>query len=189
MRTFFCLELPTSVKREIRKTASSIDSPAYVKWVSQENLHITLKFLGDVNSKEVPEIERKAKESASRINPFEINIEMLSGFPNPGFPKVIWLGSNSPPEEIFQLQKDLESRLEDLGFEKENRDYVPHVTLGRTKDENKAKIEQMGSKLKSHDLEDNWSVSVDRLTLMESTLKSHGPEYDPVFRLDLGNSS
>lgn len=186
MRTFFCLELPESVKGEIRKTADSIDSPAYVKWVSQENLHITLKFLGDVNRKEVPKIERKAEKSAGQIDPFEMKIDKLSGFPNPGFPKVIWLGSNSPPGEIFQLQEDLESRLEDLGFEKEKRDYVPHVTLGRAKDENESKIEQLGSELKGHKLGTNWAVSVDQLTLMESTLKPSGPEYDPVFRLDLG---
>ncbi|MBS3786836.1 RNA 2',3'-cyclic phosphodiesterase [Candidatus Bipolaricaulota bacterium] len=189
MRTFFCLELTEAVKREISDIPHSIDSPAYVKWVSQDNLHVTLKFLGDVNKKEIPGIKQQAEKSAAKINPFEMTIDKLSGFPNPGFPKVIWLGSNSPPGEIFQLQENLESRMENLGFEKENRDYVPHVTLGRTKDENEAKIEQMGSKLKSYELEDNWTVSVDQLTLMESTLKSHGPEYDPVSRLDLGKSS
>ncbi len=188
MRTFFCLELPKSLKREIRETVNSIDSPAYVKWVSRENLHITLKFLGDVNRKEVPEIKRKAKKSSARISPFGMTIDKLSGFPNPGFPKVIWFGSGSPPGEIFRLQEDLESRLEDLGFEKEKRDYVPHVTLGRTKDENETKIEQLGAELKSLGLETNWTDSVDQLTLMESTLKPHGPEYDPVFRLNLGNS-
>ena len=189
MRTFFCLELPESAKKEISKTAKSIDSPAYVKWVSPENLHITLKFLGDVNRKEVPAIKRKAKISSAQVSPFEMTIDKLSGFPNSGFPKVIWLGSDSAPGEIFRLQEDLESRLEDLGFEKENRDYVPHVTLGRTKEENETKIEKLGSNLTGYGLETNWTVSVDQLTLMESNLKPHGPEYDPVFQLDLGNSS
>lgn len=189
MRTFFCLELSDHVKREIDEIPDSIHSPAYVKWVSQNNLHITLKFLGDINKKEVPRIKQQAEQSAAQINPFEMTIDKLSGFPNPGFPKVIWLGSDSPPDEIFRLQDDLASRLVDLGFEKEKRDYVPHVTLGRTKDDNETKIEQLGSELKGHSLETNWTVSIDQLTLMESTLKSGGPVYDPVFRLNLGNSS
>lgn len=187
MRTFFCFELPESVKKEVRGMADSIDSPAYVKWVAPENLHVTLKFLGDVNRKELPGIKKRAKESASQVDPFEIKIDKLSSFPNPGFPKVIWLGSNSPPEEIFRLQKDLENRMEGLGFEKEKRDYVPHVTLGRTKDENERKIERLGTKLKGLGLENDWTVSIDQLTLMESTLKPGGPEYDPVFHLDLGD--
>ncbi|MFB6291464.1 MAG: RNA 2',3'-cyclic phosphodiesterase [Candidatus Bipolaricaulia bacterium] len=189
MRTFFCLELPQTVKSEVKETASSIESPAYVKWVSRDNLHITLKFLGDVDRKEVPTIKQKAEKSAAVVNPFNIEIDKLSSFPNPGFPKVIWLGSSSPPEEIFKLQEDLETRLENLGFDKEDRDYVPHVTLGRTKDEDQTKIEKLGAKLKNEDLGTKWSVSIENLTLMESTLKSDGPEYDPVFRLGLGNSS
>lgn len=189
MRTFFCLELSDSVKSEINDIPNSIDSPAYVKWVSRTNLHITLKFLGDINKKEVPGIKQQAEKSAAQTNPFEMTIDKLSGFPNPGFPKVIWLGSNSPPDDIFRLQDDLASRLVDLGFEKEKRDYVPHVTLGRTKDDNEAKIERLGNHLKNHRLETNWAVSIDQLTLMESTLKSGGPVYDPVFRLNLGKSS
>jgi len=186
MRTFFCLELSEPVKKEVRATADFIDSPAYVKWVSRNNLHITLKFLGDVKGKEVPGIKQKAKESASPVDPFEVTIDKLSGFPNPGFPKVIWLGSSSPPGEIFRLHDNLDSGLEKLGFEKEKRDYVPHITLGRTKDEDETKIEQLGDKVKGLELDTNWSVPVDKLTLMESTLKPEGPEYDPVFRLDLG---
>ena len=118
-----------------------------------------------------------------------MTIDKLSGFPNPGFPKVIWFGSSSPPGEIFRLQDDLESRLQELGFEREKRDYVPHITIGRTKDDNDRKIEQLGSALEKRAPATDWIVPVDRLTLMESTLKPDGPEYNSVFRLDLGNST
>ncbi len=186
MRTFFCLELPEQVKKEIRSTADSIQGPAYVKWVSRENLHITLKFLGDVEQRQITEIKTQAKKSASQVNPFEMTIDKLSGFPNPGFPKVIWLGSSSPPPEIHRLNEDLETRMEEIGFEKERRDYVPHVTLGRTKDEDETKIEELGTDLQNLKLDSNWRVPIDHLTLMESELRSSGPEYTPVFELDLG---
>lgn len=186
MRTFFCLELPKNVKREIKSTSRSIDSPAYVKWVSRENLHITLKFLGDVNQSQIPKINGRAKESAGRVDQFEIKIDKLSAFPKASFPKVIWLGSNSPPDEIFKLHKDLEESLVSLGFERENRDYTPHITLGRTKEEDQSKVEKLGSNLEKLDLDECWKFPIERLTLMESKLKSEGPVYNPVFRTELG---
>ena len=185
MRSFFCLELPESVKREISEIPGDIETPAYVKWVSRNNLHITLKFLGDVDKGEIPELKRKAKKSVDDIDSFKMTIDKLSGFPHPGFPKVIWLGSDSPPDEIFRLHESLEAEMSKLGFDREERDYVPHVTLGRTKDENDSKIENLGSKLKGRELESSWSVPINKLTLMESNLKPDGPVYDPVFQLDL----
>ncbi len=189
MRTFFCLELPAGVKEELRSTVDSLEEPAYVKWVAQENLHITLKFLGDVERGRIPEIKEKAAEAATGGRTFEMKLDKLSGFPNPGFPKVIWYGSSSPPSEIFALQDDLEGRMADLGFEPEDREYVPHVTLGRTKDDDSKKVEQLGSYLKNRDFSSNWDVKIDQLTLMESRLKSSGPVYEPLFRLDLGDKA
>ena len=188
MRTFFCFELPGKVKDEIKSMAESITGPAYVKWVSRENLHITLKFLGDVGRDQVQRIENSASSTAARFEPFEITIDKLSGFPNPGFPKVIWLGSSSPPPDIDRLHDDLESELEELGFERENRDYVPHVTLGRTKDDDERKIERLGDNLTALDHDFSEKVSIDKLTLMKSELKPQGPEYTPLFRLKLGEA-
>jgi 2'-5' RNA ligase len=186
MRTFFCLELPESVKEEARSVGQSIDSPAYVKWVSGENLHITLKFLGDIDGGRVEEIRGRAEGVASRAESFEMEIDKLGGFPNSGFPKVIWLGSNSPPESIFKLHKDLDESLFGLGFEKEDRDYVPHVTLGRTKDDDDGKIEQLGQQLEELNFDRSWSVPIEELTLMQSELRSDGPVYTPLFRVELG---
>jgi len=186
MRTFFCLELPEDVKEEARSLGNSIDSPAYVKWVSEDNLHITLKFLGDIEGGRVEEIRDRAEGTASRAEPFEIEINKLGGFPNLGFPKVIWLGSESPPESIFKLHRDLDESLFGLGFEKEDRDYVPHVTLGRTKDDDDSKIERLGQRLEERNFDRSWSVPIEKLTLMQSELRSDGPVYTPLFRAKLG---
>ncbi|MBS3739825.1 RNA 2',3'-cyclic phosphodiesterase [Candidatus Bipolaricaulota bacterium] len=187
MRAFFCLELPKNVKGEIKSTAGSIKSPAYVKWVSRENLHVTLKFLGDVDRSQVTEIKERARGTAGRLDTFEVTIDKLGGFPKIDFPKVIWLGSESPPNEIFRLHKDLEESLISLGFERENRDYVPHITLGRTKEEDPNKVEKLGTNLQKLDLDVDWQFKIEELTLMESKLKSDGPVYNPVFRVGLGN--
>ena len=186
MRTFFCLELPENVKNEAGSVGRSIDSPAYVKWVSGENIHITLKFLGDVDGGRIEEIRERAEGTARRAEPFELEIDRLGGFPHLGFPKVIWLGSNSPPESIFKLHRDLEESLFGLGFEKEDRDYVPHVTLGRTKDDDDRKIEQLGQKLEEMNFDQSWTVPIEELTLMQSELRSDGPVYTPLFRVELG---
>ncbi|MBS3764969.1 RNA 2',3'-cyclic phosphodiesterase [Candidatus Bipolaricaulota bacterium] len=187
MRTFFSLELPESVKNQIKSAGQSIEGPAYVKWVSEDNLHITLKFLGEVDRGRIPEIKERAEGTASRSEPFEFNIDKLGGFPNLNFPKVIWLGSSSPPDEILRLHDDLEESLFGLGFEKEDRDYVPHITLGRTKEDDESKIEQLGRNIEQLNFDSTWKVPVEHLTLMESELKSDGPVYTPLFRVDLGS--
>jgi len=186
MRTFFCLELPEVVRNEARSVGSSIDSPAYVKWVSGDNLHITLKFLGDIDGGRVEEIRERAEGTAGRAESFEMKLDKLGGFPNLGFPKVIWLGSNSSPDEIFKLHRDLDESLFGLGFEKEDRDYVPHVTLGRTKDDDDGKIEQLGQRLREMNFDRSWTVPIEKLTLMQSELRSDGPVYTPLFRAELG---
>lgn len=187
MRTFFSLELPEDVKDQIKSASQSIQGPAYVKWVSRENLHITLKFLGEVDRGQIPEIKERAEGTASRSEPFTVNINRLGGFPNNSFPKVIWLGSSSPPDQIFRLHEDLEESLFGLGFEKEDRDYVPHITLGRTKEDDAKKIEQLGENMVGLDFDSSWRVLVEEITLMKSELKSEGPVYTPLFRVDLGD--
>ncbi|MFW6071055.1 MAG: RNA 2',3'-cyclic phosphodiesterase [Candidatus Bipolaricaulota bacterium] len=187
MRTFFCLELPEDVKDKINGIRKDIKGPAYVKWVSQENLHITLKFLGEVEENQVSTIKERTEGAAVRSSPFGVDLDRLGGFPHLGFPKVIWLGSNSPPDDIYRLHEDLEESLFGLGFEKEDRDYVPHVTLGRTKEDEDSRIERLGENLKNLDFDSSWRVPIGRLTMMKSELRSDGPVYTPLFRVELGN--
>lgn len=185
MRTFFCFELPEQVKLEMARLSSEIESPAYVKWVDAGNLHITAKFLGEVEPKIISTLEKTSREAARGTSPFEITIDKLGAFPEIDFPKVLWLGPKNPPSEITKIYNQLERNLENFGFDPENRSYVPHITLGRAKDRNRKKIKKLGDYLKKVSFEVNWNVTVDHLTLMESQLQPSGPIYEPKFHVDL----
>ncbi|MFP4588715.1 MAG: RNA 2',3'-cyclic phosphodiesterase [Candidatus Acetothermia bacterium] len=185
MRTFFCYELPSQVRQEMRESLGRVSSPARVKWVNTENIHITVKFLGEINEDQLQEIKEAIEEPLKRHSPFTIEINHLGGFPRLSYPKVIWLGSDDPPEEIHGIHRDLEETLEELGFEREDRDYVPHVTLGRTKEKDSSKVKTLGNELKNEKLDRKWQVEISHLTLMQSRLRSSGPIYDLLFKAPL----
>jgi len=165
----------------------SINNPAQVKWVKRNNLHITLKFLGNVEESLLPKIKTNAQAAIEGQSRFQVNVDKLGSFPHMGYPKVIWFGLSSAPEEIYRLHNELEEQLTKLGFSKEDRDYVPHVTLGRTKDKNNGKIKDLGKKLQKTRMEESWKVTINKLTLMESQLRSKGPVYSPLFYVPLGS--
>lgn len=188
MRSFFCFELSSAGSKAMAELSHQITSPAYVKWVDQANLHVTVKFLGDINEDRVPQIKERAANIASREEPFTMQIDKLGAFPSKDYPKVIWLGSTSAPGTLYRIQEDLEDSLTDLGFDREKRDYIPHITLGRTKEDEDRKIKQLGSTLKDWSLDKEWTEAEEYLTLMESQLRSGGPEYNRVFRVPLGST-
>ncbi|MBS3812211.1 RNA 2',3'-cyclic phosphodiesterase [Candidatus Bipolaricaulota bacterium] len=185
MRTFFCLEIPEETRKRMAKLSEDIYQPAYVKWVDPANLHVTLKFLGEVEPSRVDEIEEAAKAPADHNPAFTMEIDKLGSFPKVSYPKVIWLGSSSEPAEIHSLYADLEEEMAGLGFDPEERDYIPHITLGRTKEKNNGRIKEMGRELESFSVGENWEVEIDELTLMESELRRDGPVYTPLFKLPL----
>ena len=185
MRAFFCFKLPQNVKKEIAALSDEMSGEAYVKWVSIENLHITAKFLGDTPETQIAEIKREAKSALKGMNNFQFIIDKFGCFPDRSYPKVLWLGSSNPPVEIFSIQSKLEENLQSIGFDKGDRDYIPHVTLGRTKEKNNRKIKKYGDNLSEYQMKESWKVDINNLTLMESKLRSGGPIYTEVFKLEL----
>lgn len=178
MRAFFSFPLDKSVREEIGDFQSRIDSPARVKWVSSENLHITVKFLGDIKKGQVREIISSAEEATSSFEPFQFLIDKLGAFPDLSYPKVIWLGSHHPPSVMIELNEKLEDSLYSVGFDREDRKYVPHITLGRTKEKSDGKIKKLGANLKKVDFDEEKSIRVERLELMKSELTRSGPVYE-----------
>ena len=186
MRTFFCFPLDEEVRNDIGDFRSKIDSPARVKWVSRENLHITVKFLGEVEKGRLKKITERARNALEPFGPLDFRLDKLGAFPNVDYPKVIWIGSSNTPPEIIDLHESLEDSLEELGFQPEDREYVPHITVGRTKEENDGRIKRLGRNLGKEDFEAERTVSLERLGLMKSELKRGGPVYEPLKKISLG---
>lgn len=184
MRAFFCIELEDGVKEGLDGVIQSLKRDegwraTRVGWVRRENLHITLKFLGEVAPELVEDLRLAAEVVSEGIEPFKLELDRLGAFPSPERPRVIWAGSSAPPEEILQLYERLEGELHSLGFPREGRPYTPHVTLGRVKGRGRVTIGWLGEAEPFH-----FTAEATGITLMESRLTPGGALYRPAFRVE-----
>lgn len=155
-----------------------------VRWTNPENIHLTMKFLGDTEDALVPMLRETLSELVTPLFPFEVEANGVGFFPSPKKPRVIWSGFDPQSAEVLSLlQQALERDLEELGFEKENRPFRPHVTLGRVKSRNKPDFTEFSDKLEGRSFGKSYIKDV---ILYESTLGSDGPTYTVIDRFALG---
>ncbi len=178
MRTFIAIEIPEGIRKKVDgliKSFSEKNLP--IKWVKFENLHITLKFLGEIKEEKLSDIHTVLKNIAEKHPAFELNLESLGCFPNKKNPRVLWIGVNQGKKLINQLVLNLEQELLPLGFKKEKR-FHPHLTIGRIK--RFCQIDDILAQKFVCGL--FW---VDSLTLFKSTLRPEGPIYEKIIKLPL----
>ncbi|MFZ5518145.1 MAG: RNA 2',3'-cyclic phosphodiesterase [Candidatus Zhuqueibacterota bacterium] len=135
IRTFIAIQIPAEMKKEIGTLQEKFKSVGKsVSWVRPENIHVTLKFLGDTNEARIDEIEGKIKLAVSGVQPFQIEVKGVGAFPNLRRPRVIWVGAASEPAMLETIVEKLEKNLKELGFKPEDRKFTAHLTIGRVKD-------------------------------------------------------
>jgi len=178
MRCFIALDMPEAIKDSIGAIIEKIMVSARgVRWVPPLNLHMTLKFLGEVNEESVPAIKAALSEVAVRSAPFSVTVRGAGAFPNPKHPNILWIGMEGP-EELKMLYRGIDDAMSGLGFKRENRDFSPHITIGRVKD--KKGIEPVIKELDNFRDASFGSVEVREVLLMKSELKQAGAEYSKV---------
>lgn len=131
MRTFIALNLPGRERQRIHRAVGALRERGLpVRWVEPDNLHLTLKFLGEVRPERLSDVEGAVARVASTTQPFTLVLEGFGAFPTVRRPRVIWMGAEATPE-LRCLKQDLEWALADCGFEAETRAFHPHLTFGR----------------------------------------------------------
>jgi 2'-5' RNA ligase len=145
-----------------------------IKWVEEQNIHITLKFFGETEEKRIPDINRVLEEVAADINVFSFSLQKLGVFGSSYDPRVVWVGID-PYADLASIMKILREKLSVIGFEPDRQNLVPHLTLGRIKFLKDKKLFQQiidqNKKISSQE------ITVDRFILFESILKKEGPVY------------
>ena len=182
MRTFIAIELPKEIKNSLSCLQEELKKQnADVKWVDPSNIHLTLKFLGEIEDKKIDKLVGIMQEVAKNNPPFAIGICSLGAFPKIEFPRIIWVGVDQGDKETKKIAKDLEERLFRLDIPKEERSFSSHITIARVKSNlNRIKLTEALKKL-----EDNWSGKnleflVAKITLFKSTLTPKGPIYEAL---------
>ncbi|MCK5127864.1 MAG: RNA 2',3'-cyclic phosphodiesterase [candidate division Zixibacteria bacterium] len=177
LRLFIALHFPDKIKDAIGRLISGAQGYANgIKWIEAKNLHLTLKFLGDTQEKQVPAIIGGIQIALANAKAFEVTVEGCGGFPSLRNPRVIWTGI-SDGDQISQLAQSINHELSGIGIEKDKKKFSPHITLGRVK-----KPGDM-SGLMSYLDNLNFTlepVILNRIALVKSTLTSRGPIYENV---------
>lgn len=180
MRTFIAIELPTSIKDSLSGLQEKLKiSGADVKWVQPHNIHLTLKFLGEINDKKLDKIISILEEIAKDKDPFRIRISSLGAFPKMNFPRVIWVGVDKGDNQTKEMAKALEEKITKLGIPKEDRSFSTHITIGRTRSTlNRERLVEALSSLANKLDEENLEFAVTKITLFKSTITPKGPIYE-----------
>jgi 2'-5' RNA ligase len=132
VRTFICIEIPESIKERIdrlQKTLREIE--AQVSWTKPSSIHLTLKFLGNVEVSRIERVSNAVRRAATGTSPFELEVSGTGCFPSPRSPRVLWVGLSVVPETLKQLYAHIEDELMQEGFAREKRKFSPHLTIGR----------------------------------------------------------
>ena len=181
MRTFIAIELPQKIIGTLSALQNQLkNTQADVKWVAPENIHLTLKFLGEVDEKKIEKIIQALEETAKDNQPFSIRLCALGAFPKINFPRVIWVGIDAGDEKTKNIAFVLEEKLQKLGIPKEKRPFSSHITIGRVRSGiNREKLVKeldilQGKRL----LQENLEFLATKITLFKSTLTPKGPIYE-----------
>lgn len=186
IRTFVAVETNSAVRQCAAKLIERFRTAAAdVKWVEPHNVHLTLKFLGDVESRRIHEVCRAVEQAVVEIAPFELEVRGAGAFPNVHRPRTIWLGAGDGEEQMAALAEGVESQLQKLGFRREARRFHAHLTVGRVR-RGGAGISQLGDLLREHADFQVGRTPVREVIVFSSTLARTGPTYELLGRAALG---
>ncbi len=183
MRTFVAIPLPSACHRMLQENQGKLRATgADVRWVAVSSIHLTLKFLGEVDSEMIPRLSDLLRSAAANQAGFSLRVHGLGCFPNMHSPRVIWCGVDGEIQRLQQLQSEVEQACSSLGFAPEERGFHPHLTLGRV--QGKRNLQSLldciriGSELEC-------TISVDHYNVYKSTLTPRGAVYSILEAISL----
>lgn len=175
MRCFIAIDLPEEARKELEKIQEQLKSPdTKAKWVKPEQIHLTLKFLGELTDSQVNKVKDLLK--GITFEPLKVKLNALGTFPTQTFVRVIWIDI-LPKEKLVELHEKIDSTLSEQGFRKEKRGFETHLTLARVKSikDKQALIEKL-KEIKVRPIE----FEIKNFKLKKSTLTKEGPIYEDI---------
>jgi 2'-5' RNA ligase len=185
LRTFIAVEIDAAITSRATELINQFRAvPADVKWVEPENMHLTLKFLGDIDITDTYEVCRAVQLATNDLPPFDLEIRGVGAFPNVNRPRTIWMGSGDGEEAVVQLAERIDNQLHKLGYRKEARRFQAHLTLGRVHGGGPA-LGDLARLIQQHADTEFGATPIDEVIVFSSTLTRTGSIYDPLGRATL----
>jgi 2'-5' RNA ligase len=184
IRCFIAVKVPQNILSEIEKYLVQLRKiSSHVRWVKASGIHITLKFLGEIEPLLVDQVKESLQSVAGIVKPFEVMVHGSGCFPNPKKPRVFWLGlEQSIGKELNVIYDWINEKLATFGFEKEKRRFSPHLTLGRVR--TPADFTSLLNYMQNYPFPKR-GFKVHEIVLMRSILKPSGAEYIPITTYNL----
>ncbi|HDK17379.1 MAG TPA: RNA 2',3'-cyclic phosphodiesterase [Nitrospirae bacterium] len=187
LRSFIAIELPGTIRAALADLQQELKGcGADVRWVDPANIHLTLKFFGDIKEETAEEIIRLMQRTCHNHDPLNLEIKGVGMFPGPGSPRVLWVGIDSN-DALADLHKELENKMSSLGFESEKRRFTPHLTLGRFRSL-KGK-ECLLEKIRLREKDSLVPMHIRSLSLMKSELDPAGARHTKIGGASLDKSA
>jgi len=187
MRTFIAIEIPSEIKSALAALQNELRrAGAEVSWTKPENIHLTLKFLGEVDERRIGEVEKVCVDSAAEFPSFALSLGATGVFPNSRQPRVLWAGLSGDVEKTDEMRRRLDERLALIGFGREEKGFQPHLTIGRMKSNRKSR--ELLALTDSHPLP-ALSFVVSEIVLMKSELHPAGARYTPLAKASMHGAS
>ena len=188
LRVFIAIEFPAEARAAILSQTASMRRAlpdSLVRWVAEENLHLTLKFLGDVPPGRVDAITAALTKSAAAQTGFAMQLEGVGSFPTPKRPRLIWAGIHAP-QGLAALQSGVDSAMARLGFPAEERPFSPHLTIGRVRQPvSPSDLTALRAAVEQAEAGEPIQVGVEAVHLFKSDLRAGGSIYTKLFSAPL----
>ena len=185
IRTFIGIKASQRVTANAARVISRMEATeADYRWVAEENLHVTLNFVGDVKDVETHELCQLIAGTLRPFKPFDLSLQGVGGFPNSQQPRVLWMGVDEGAAALREMYVALSDTLHHWGVNKDRKEYVPHMTLGRVKRGGRwnEPLLELVHRLRNHD---GGSCQVQEVIVFASYLDKRGPTHTPMSRIKL----
>ena len=180
VRVFVAIELPGNVKRGLGSIIEGLRQRSHTpaKWVSADAIHLTLKFLGEIPGSRVEEVKKALTTACLGTPPMHLEIDALGGFPDTAQPRVVWAGLSGDTEVLSRLAARVDLALAELGYARESRPFVPHLTVSRVRPEaSRQARSELGAAILATALPEGLSFDAAAVSLMRSQLRPQGALY------------
>ena len=191
MRTFIAVNIPVDIKQNLQEEIDRLRAlirGENVRWVRPEGIHLTLKFLGEISDSSLGEIHQTLEREVEKHPTCTLRVGGFGCFPNRRRPRVLWIGITEDKGTLAQVQSSIHEKLVPLGFEKEERPFHPHLTLGRVRrNVSKSDLNQLQDAVNEFVVGQIGKFEVREIHLIESILKPSGAEYSTLGEYTLGS--